>query len=447
MSSPSPDHGRVPSRRAIAAVTCVLLALTSRGWAAGEAGEDVFVRLVTSCEVGASEEQLERRAAALAGQPEAISGYLELLSSGRVPAGQEGAAQPLSSDQVRLLQETAPRFESRKVIAYVRKEHARHPEVPWRRAALGLLGLHATTEDLALFGELLLRSPQGEAIHGKLLPDFEDALIEVVGRHGWELRELRWLADEMEVLREPLIRIVGRAGDPEGLHWLASLLEDPDVGIVALQEIGRLGPRATPELAADLSRLVRPLLGASDSSLRRQALRAVSGLGDTGAIPALIGLLDPESPKGERQMAHSALGRISGLELPPQPHAWKQWYEKEQRWFAEERLAVLERLTAEEDAVVIMAVRELSERTLYRDRIAARLGPLVESHPSPAVRGQVCLALTRLNSQVANPYLTVALDDEDPSVRDKAHRALRSIAGLPLPPDREAWIQALGLSK
>jgi hypothetical protein len=126
-------------------------------------------------------------------------------------------------------------------------------------------------------------------------------------------------------------------------------------------------------------------------------------------------------------MAHNALRQVSGVDLPAQSSAWQHWYAEEQRWLAEDGTRSIERLHSEDDAAVVSAVRDLSEHTLHRDRIALELSPFLSSHASPAVRGQICLALARLGSKQALPDLIEALEDEDPTVRRHAQTALSSL--------------------
>jgi HEAT repeat protein len=134
---------------------------------------------------------------------------------------------------------------------------------------------------------------------------------------------------------------------------------------------------------------------------------------------------------------------MSGIALPADGDAWRRWYAEARRWWEEEGPAAFEQLTSNYDGEVVGAIRAVSKRALWRNRIALRLTRLLSRHGSPAVRREVCTGLARLGSRSAFDGLTSALDDADATVRAEAVRALRGISGLSLPPDRAAWSAAL----
>jgi HEAT repeat protein len=67
---------------------------------------------------------------------------------------------------------------------------------------------------------------------------------------------------------------------------------------------------------------------------------------------------------------------------------------------------------------------------------------VLATHPSPAVRAQICLALGRLGSERALPELVDVLRDGDPELRDKAAQALHEITGLEVADPRD-WPDVL----
>lgn len=393
-------------------------------------------------EKGQDEAELERLAAELARLPDALDSFFAIETTGELP-GPGGVRSALTVDQRRLLERTAVLLGDRTVVNHVRNGLSHSPDPRWRETALWLMGLHASSSDLSILARLLFEDGAGTHVLDALIEPFQEALTRILRRDGSNPRELSWLAGEAAPLTGAIVRAVGMAGDPAGLPWLALMLEDPDVDRIALQEIGRLAPGAGSDLATETSRGVRPLLRSDDASLRKQAIRALGALGDPASIPHLVRVLDQANTDGERKMALAALRRISGVDLPELASAWQSWYGEEQRWFQEEGTAAIQRLSSEDEAEVVAAIHRLSERSLYRERIAAELAPLLAGHSSPTVRGQVCLGLARLGSDAVIPELIGALEDEDLDVRHQAHTALCAIADLPLPPDREAWIRAL----
>jgi HEAT repeat protein len=390
---------------------------------------DEFMRSVASAELRRDDE-LEDLATELVRLPDALDAFFAIGSTGKV-SGSDGEALPVTEKQTRLLSQTAARFQSRAVLVYIREHLTEEASDAWRRTALRLLSLHATSKDFSLLARLVILDRTYGSVRTALLEPFQAAVVSIIQRHGWNRRELSWLANEADPLRGVLIRAVGSAGDPDGLQWLAVHLEDPELSATALQEIGRLAPQARPELAAAIARSVRPLLKSPTSSTRKQVLRALGELGDPLSIPFLILVLEQSLANGEQRMAHSALRRISGVDLPAQPSAWQHWYAEEQRWLQENGARSMERLGSEDDAAVVSAVRDLSEHPLHRNRIAVELTPVLSTHASPGVRGQVCLALARLGSQAALPDLVEALEDDDPTVRRHARTALSALGSSP----------------
>lgn len=434
----------VPTR--IARTTIVVGALTAATLgsirrADGEYAE--FARIVSAVDSSDSDEDLERRARDLARLPRALDSYFATTASGEL-GGHDAEPQRLSEAQIRLLERTAVSFSPSLVVPYVRQRVENAPDDAWRETALDLLGIHASSADLFLLAELVVEPGAATAGNEALLTPFTESLTEALRREGSSPRVLSWLADGAEPLRRSVIRAVGRAGDPEGLRWLVLELDEPQYRSTALQEIGRLAPRASSDLAVATSRGLHPLLRSPELGVRKHALRALGDLGLSASIPHLIQVLQSADTGGEHGMAHSALRRITRLELPAQAEAWTRWYEEEQRWLDEEGAGALERLDSTSDAEVVASIQALSARQLHRDRIARSLVPLLSKHPSPSVRGQVCVGLTRLGCREVASSLVDALEDEDRDVRGFALSALREfVDSPPASQDRSEWAKAL----
>ncbi|HEX6885424.1 MAG TPA: HEAT repeat domain-containing protein [Planctomycetota bacterium] len=405
------------------------------------AGSDAFARRVAESTSVASEPELERRAYELAHMRGALQAYFELASAGCVP-GDDGEALPLGEDQLRLLRRVAELFAPAGVIDHVRNGMAAAPGEPWRRTALALLGLHGGSSQFSLLSQLVCDGREAPPRPGLVEP-FTEALTAVLRRDGVRVQDLRWLAVEAPMLVEAMIPAVGRAGRPEGLDWLTGFLNDPRFGAAALREIGRLAGAARGERAAETAAAVLPVLLAPSQTRRRSALRVLSALQQPASLPRLVLHLERAPTESEREMTLSALRAISRVNLPADAAAWADWARREKQWFSEFAEGALARLAAEDVAEVVAAVHELARHPLHRERFATPLAALLAEHASPVLRAQVCLALSQLGSEAAVPQLLAALEDDDPSVRASALRALRTLTGLSAGSSRQEWEEAL----
>lgn len=404
-----------------------------------------FVRTLRSVEPNAQAKVLEERATELAKLPDAAASFLEIRAAD-ARAGADGdpasPPTPLSSEQREVLARVAPRLPRDEVLACIGEGAKTNPDTAWREAALDLLRGHAASSELSLLVDLV-RDPQGHLPReGALVDRFQDAFVEIVRRDASVFGRLDWLAETAGPLRESVVHALGIAGDPEALSWLVRRLRDPDLSGVALQEIGRLAPQAAPDRRAALAAVVRPYLRSPQAAARSHAIRAIVALRDSKAVPVLIEILE-KGERGERKTALAALRSLTGNHLPDRASDWRQWHAAELAWIEKEAPPVLEELRSENEAEVVAAVRVLAQHGLDRDRLAAGLARLLREHASPAVRGQVCLALERLGSPTGLDELAATLDDPDPAVGGHALKALRSITGLSLPWDARAWRTAV----
>jgi HEAT repeat protein len=103
---------------------------------------------------------------------------------------------------------------------------------------------------------------------------------------------------------------------------------------------------------------------------------------------------------------------------------------------------LLEELQSEVPGVVLAAVTESLRHPLHRHLVADSIGPLLV-HPDPSVARATCVAIGRLGSNRAVPWLLAALRQHDPELREYAAAALRRLTGLDLPPQHARWSRAL----
>ena len=370
-----------------------------------------------------------------------MASYLSIAAAGAFPGQAQAASRPLTSAELKLLQATAGELPSAEVVAHVHQAVRGDPDQSWRLAALELMARHATASDVGILIQLVPEEA-GEAAGTALLEAFRAAWIELAHRDPAIYSELDRTGFVPAAVALEMVRAAGAVAHPRGATWIAEQLDDPDLVDAALQEIGRVAQALPPARSQSIAAAVRPFLASDEASRRGHALRALAAMGDTGAVPGMIEMLD-RAEGGELLRLHAALRELSGCNLPDRPEAWRAWHQEQQRWWDEEAPGVLERLASEDAGLVVAAIRDASARTLRRDQLAASVAVALRDHASPEVRRQACAGLARLGSDVALEDLVRALDDPDAGVREGAVQALRSITRLALPPDRGAWLRAL----
>jgi HEAT repeat protein len=404
--------------------------------------EDGVAELLRSVEPGIAPAELERLASELARVPRAACSYLAISTAGVLSNDPDQSSQPLTSEQLEVLSLSAPLLEHRSVVLCIEEGAREECGEAWRRAALDLLRWHANVSEVPLLLRLVLDEKGVPPSEGPILDAFQAALVEVLRREPEISSKLDWLAGTAGPMRAKLIHALGTAHKTDALPWIANRLDDADLNMVALREIGRLAKEAAPGPAAVLAAKVRPFLRSTDPGMRVHAIRALAALEDEKCIPRLISIVQTTTG-GEQETATSALHDLTGRSFPERGSAWSNWYQDESHWIETYAAATVAQLASPREAEVIAAIRTLSARGLHRSFLATQISRVVCSHPSPTVRGQGCLGLARLGSSSACGALVHALEDSDSGVRHDALTALCSITKLSLPPDAEAWKAAL----
>lgn len=339
--------------------------------------------LLLSLDPAAGPEALTEAAAELARDPAAARIVLHVLGVGAL-RDDEGGSRAVSRAEWKVCELALPLLDPARVRRVTGA--AVTAGLDLRRAALELLGVHATAADAALLLDLALADlPDATGTpldDGRLVSALEDALALLLARapslftdlSGWSIREER--------LVPVLQRTVGRVGDPRGLEFLLASLEDGDEGLLALF---RLAPGLDASDARTATVVVRQVALESDTGRHRLALRALGALGDAASVPTLLHMLASPEPM-DRKAAHAALEVLTGCDLPATPAVWARWYEDERAWFRAEAAGALSALAGPDEAAAISAVRALSCRTLFRREIDALLARVAREHPSPTVR-------------------------------------------------------------
>jgi HEAT repeat protein len=151
------------------------------------------------------------------------------------------------------------------------------------------------------------------------------------------------VADLREALHDPHPNVRAKAladlaatGDPRVLHELTDALHDKDAGVreAAAKALGRAGNRSV--LPALESHLADPH---EDEWVRLRIAESMAGLGDPGALPALVTLAASGDAGLTRLEALNILSRLAGLSGPaldaPDTDAAKERLAAVRSWFGD----------------------------------------------------------------------------------------------------------------
>lgn len=152
----------------------------------------------------------------------------------------------------------------------------------------------------------------------------------------WTLPAAERLADGDAKARRRAAKLLAQlpyAGDdePRVMDLLERAVLDDEEWSIRLQAVEAVGARANlaPELSRARTVLCRALLD-EDSTVVQTALAALSRLGDSRAVPALINLLDRVEREGRDvgsfRKAQSCLQTLTGHEEEQSAGAWRKWW-------------------------------------------------------------------------------------------------------------------------
>jgi HEAT repeat protein len=239
-----------------------------------------------------------------------------------------------------------------------------------------------------------------------------------------------------------LIQAVGDEGSERAILLLAGILDRrPELDRTLLSQINRLADAHGSALDEGRVARVRGKLSSSDATVRRQTAELLGRLHDSRSVESLLGLLKI-GEAGVRKSAHWALRRITGLTMRPEDPRWHTWYEQELLWWEGRSAHLRNMLRNGSDPEVIAAMNEISPHRLHAEEIAAEFEALTLDH-RPMVASTACSILGSLGRAASLPALLEGLQHRDPRVRDSAHRALKRMTGLPLPPNAALWRETL----
>ncbi|QDU65411.1 hypothetical protein [Engelhardtia mirabilis] len=307
-----------------------------------------------------------------------------------------------------------------------------------RMAAMGILGAAGEGRDVALLARMAPVDSQQVTVGIDQRQVFSAALAEIAARDPEVSPQLgSVLRQAHPSLAAPLVRAMASADDAERL-LAAELHVNASYDELILLELARLGESRRLQLDELQRRTIRALLDGHNSvATVTLATRAAAGARDDDAVPALIDLL--ESPdRVIAKAARVALESITRQRLRDDVEAWRAWHSRELKWWRDESQDTFRRVTGRDAADAGNAIRELSARRLFVDRVAQGLIPALD-RDDPELVLLACSALAQLEATSAVPRLVDCLDHEHAGVRDLAWKTLRDLTGRQLGPDPRLW--------
>ena len=197
-----------------------------------------------------------------------------------------------------------------------------------------------------------------------------------------------------------------------------------------LLRVARGKRRAIP---ASLAQPVRARLSAADPFIRREAAFAAGAIGDTSSIRELIALLGDDK-SSVREAAHDSLCRLTSLKISGDPHRWRRWLDRQERWWEERGQAVLARIPRAGLGELVDLAAEVADKRLHRDEVARALIPLTR-RDDPRYVELAISALGALRSPIAVSAIHAHTGSDHPLVAKRAAAALSSLnsAGIYVP--------------
>ena len=308
-----------------------------------------------------------------------------------------------------------------------------------RDLGLRVLGASGQASDLTLL-MYLASPPAGESgVPRRRRLAFETALAEVLSRHPGTVTSAGALFEDAESsLVTPLVRAVASVETPQALRVLTGCLSRrAGFNPLLLSEITQLAERVPHPVDEYVLSGVRLHLDSARPGETILAANALGALEDYDAVPRLIGLLEAEDTN-LRAAGSRALERVTLRSFGADAAAWARWYEDELDWWVHRSGRAFADLRSRDPHRTLSAVREVSERRMFRPELADELvGCLSRSEVEVVL--VACRALGDLRSEVAVPELVRSLSHRDARVSAAALQSLRAITGLDHPADPEAW--------
>lgn len=239
-----------------------------------------------------------------------------------------------------------------------------------------------------------------------------------------------------------LLRAIAATRSLEGLHALPALLgKRSPLDAYVLTQIASIARFARAPLNDGELNRIRRFLDSQMPEERRNAAQALGFLDDTESIPELIELLK-DSDQSVMQSSYSALRLITAMTIDPGYRLWVNWHGRESLWWKTQATPHLSQVRSGRTGGMVVALRELGSKRLFRREIAPYVEPLLTSERDETVR----IALSALTSLRANDTATLAtmealLEHPNQVIREQASSSLRLITRREFRPKQPAPVQ------
>lgn len=249
-------------------------------------------------------------------------------------------------------------------------------------------------------------------------------------------RTLGRLIDAVAVdLRASIVDGIATSRDARlATRQLLGLLDHTsDLDGALLNRLMRVARSHRSTIPTELASPVRSRLASPDPFIRREAAFALGAIGDTSSIPDLIARLDDEQ-KSVREAAHDSLCQLTSLKISADPHRWRRWLEKQERWWNEHGQEILARIPRAELGDLVDLVAEVADKRLHRDTVARSLIPLTR-RKDPRYVELAISALGVLRSPIAVSAIHAHVGSDNALIAKRAAAALSSLnsAGIHVP--------------
>ncbi|MFT7678336.1 MAG: HEAT repeat protein [Planctomycetota bacterium] len=172
---------------------------------------------------------------------------------------------------------------------------------------------------------------------------------------------------------------------------------------------------------------IRSYLHSTDPHERRTAAQALGFLDDTECILDLIGLLR-DTETGVRHASYGSLRLITAMTMDPGYGRWMGWHRRERTWWQEQAGTHLVVLQAGDSEGLVVALRELGSRRLFRREIGPSIRPLLSSNQVSTVRIALsALTALRVNDEETLERVAALMSHPEASVREQAKGSLTLI--------------------
>ncbi len=329
------------------------------------------------------------------------------------------------------------------VVEHVTRQVGSGEDLDRRLLIVRLLGRLASVEGVTLLIDLGADLPEAtfhyRSVRDKFIQAWASVLRENQVQAGSFGRELRGVHGEyVRVAIEGAVR----SDRPRTARFLFELLDREEAWhLDALEALARLEVRYPWHRFPRYQSMLVAQLGEREPDTRRRAALALGELGTSEHLELLLPLLEDDDP-AVRSAARWALSAATGLGHED-PAAWSRWRDEEEEWWRLRSTPCLTALEGDDPAAVITALRELSQRSLFRHETARTIADALLDVPPESARS-ACAALEHLGSRHAVPGLIDALKGADFALEEEIVRVLHELTGEEHGADPDAWERVLG---